>query len=440
MLHILLQAFFLALVLADDPNDLSSYTKAVFIPYASKFSSNHTPTISCTIKNKPYVIPVDTGSTGLIIGAPKVPFIPTKAGFPAIEYIAKKELLYTGRFVKISINFLGVNGTKARAEVPAFIVDKSVICSGYKGGDQCTITKENDVGKILHMGIGFGLNALESGSPNAIPSNNPLLNIVSVNGVHVTDKKFRNGYIVSTKGIHIGLTKKNTEEFNWVGLDKGTTSDKHDWAMVKTAFKVDDQGPYPGSAVIDTSIGEMYIQASPLGSLPNATVSDTFHKSSSKSSKSPKSSESSKSSKSAKSAESDKSDKSSESSKTSKKQITVVKKDTKLSFGFPSLGDEGLAGYDFKVGDKKFKSQPTWVEPVTSGKAPFVNTGRKLLWGFTVAFDAVGGRYGFKCLRCGGKESEAKGSGSKEVSKQGHGKWTGDEGTGYKTGKPLRFV
>jgi hypothetical protein len=74
-----------------------------------------------------------------------------------------------------------------------------------------------------------------------------------------------------------------------------------------------------------------------------------------------------------------------------------------LPFAFPDFEDSGIAGYKFSVGDATFASQPSYVVPETLpryGGAAFVNTGRNLLYGFSIVFDAVGGRFGFQCLKC----------------------------------------
>jgi hypothetical protein len=84
------------------------------------------------------------------------------------------------------------------------------------------------------------------------------------------------------------------------------------------------------------------------------------------------------------------------------KFVERVKPGTKLTFAFPGFEEGGIHGYEFSVGDASFASQPSYVVPETlprSGGAAFVNTGRKFLYGFSVVFDAVGGRFGFQCLK-----------------------------------------
>ncbi|KAL5411657.1 hypothetical protein PMIN03_004697 [Paraphaeosphaeria minitans] len=380
MLRILLQACSFALVIAQtipDANDLSNYTTKIHLPYASKFSLNKTPAINATIEGISFTLPVDTASTGLLIGAPQLPSISNTTGTPTYEYLAKT--IYTGRFVRLNITFPGANSTSARSEIPILVVDKSISCPKYntaKNNGKCEdkAAPSNDVSKVLILGIGFGFNLPNSGLPYAIPSHNPFLNIKEVNGTATTDKTFRNGYTVSTKGVYLGLTPGNTKEYNWVNLDKGSTGDFRDWAKVKTQFSIDGSTPYNGTAVVDTSTGYMYVQAEPAGSVPNTTVADTIHKPIDK-----------------------------------KKKMTVVKPGTHLAFGFPvTKRAEGVAGFDFKVGEKK-KGVPKWVFPTRVGNGPHVVAGRGLLEGFSVAFDATGGRFGFKCVVCGEeKASETK--------------------------------
>jgi hypothetical protein len=371
MFQIILQACFFSLVIAQYPSDdLSNYTTQVYLPYTSQFSLNKTPTINGTIEGKSFTLPVDTGSTGMLIGAPLLSSISNTTGTPTHQYLSK--VLYNGRFVNLNITFAGENGTSARSELPVLIVDKSTSCPKYnvaKNTGKCDDkrAKPSDVNKVLILGVGFGHNLPNSGLAYAIPSHNPFLNIREVNGSATTRKSFRNGYTLSTKGVYLGLTATNTATYNWAKLNRGTTGDARDWAKVTASFTIDGKGPYKGPTVVDTSTGYMYVQAAPAGAVPNTTVPDTLHKPVSAS-----------------------------------KKMTVVKPGTHLAFGFPSGHDEGgVAGFDFKVGDVK-KGVPEWVFPTKVGTGPHVVTGRAVLEGFSVAFDAVGGKFGFKCLVCDG--------------------------------------
>jgi hypothetical protein len=360
----------LTILQATDPNDLSTYNNSIFLPYIHPFSANSTPKVHGSIHSKSFNFSIDTGSTGVIIGAPLLPFINATVGIPGWEFLSSSKLLYIGRFVTLPIQFYGKEST-ALANVPILIVDQSLRCPWYnsttdrgacppKGGTPI----ENPTKGIVYMGVGFGRNSPGSGLPFAIPAHNPFLNIDSINGKKLKESNYRNGYTVSTKGIWLGLTKSNTKHSAWVSLHKGMTDDSRDWAMVNMTFKVNGEDNYPGSALIDTGIPQMYIEATSGKYLPNITVQNPNNP--------------------------------------PPKFVERVKSGTKLTFAFPGFEEGGIHGYEFSVGDASFASQPSYVVPETlprSGGAAFVNTGRKFLYGFSVVFDAVGGRFGFQCLK-----------------------------------------
>jgi hypothetical protein len=265
---------------ATNPDYLSTYTNSIFLPYVYPFRASSTPKVHGSIYGKRFNFSIDTGSTGVIIGAPLLPSINATDGIdnPGWEFLSSSKLLYIGRFVTLPIQFYGMN-SRALASVPVLIVDQSLYCPWYNlttVGGTCPPNEkeptENPTKGIVYMGVGFGRNSPGSGLPFAIPSHNPFLNIKSINGEKITESKYRNGYTVSTKGIWLGLTKRNSNYSAWVGLNKGTTDDSRDWAMVNVMFNVNGKGNYQGSALIDTGIPQMYIEATPGNYLPNITV------------------------------------------------------------------------------------------------------------------------------------------------------------------------
>jgi hypothetical protein len=353
----------------DDSNDLAKYNQTIFLPYLDAFTSLRTPIISGNIGGRSFQLPVDTGSTGILVGAPKLPEISTSDGEPGYQFLITSGNLHVGRWVDVAVTFFGNKMEQAVARVPILIVDKSWKCPEYKEGvdkDECPNKDavKNDINNIVIMGVGFG--------HGPEPKYNPFLNVNVLNKKDVTDNEFRAGYYIGKDGVYLGLTPINTANAAWVGLDAGPSGDKHDWKMVKTTFTVDSAGPYSGNAVIDTGIAEMHLQALPSANgIPNTLAHEPDHP---------------------------------------EMDIRVAKPGIKLKFGFPALGDQNVAGYGFTVGDKKFPSQPYYVRAVSDRSGAFVDTGRKFLWGFSIAFDAVGGRYGFICLRCndgaGGSQDE----------------------------------
>ena len=347
-----------------DHNDLAGYDKTIFLPYVYAFTSLSTPVISGSIGGTSFKFPVDTGSTGLLIGKPRLSQVYDHDGEPGHQFLDSSSNLYVGRWVYVAVTFDGEKLKQAVSRFPVLIVDESWYCPEYKEGvdeNECPNkqARKNNIDDICYMGVGFGR--------GSAPRYNPFLNVKVIDGEDIDAEGFRNGYYIGTDGIHLGLTNNNTNSAAWVGLDRGNqTHDDRDWSMLKTSFTVDGAGPYSGNALIDTGVAQMYLQSLPSASIPNVTVTNPNHED---------------------------------------EKIMVAKPGTRLKFGFPSLGNANIAGYGFTVGDKKFPSQPYFVQPVSVGPGPFVNTGRKFLWGFSIAFDAVGGRLGFICLKC----NDAKG-------------------------------
>ncbi|KAF1847627.1 uncharacterized protein K460DRAFT_259778, partial [Cucurbitaria berberidis CBS 394.84] len=346
----------------------TNHGQTIFLPFASKFSSAYTPTVRGSINGKAFTFPVDTGSTGLIIGAPLLPNVKLDAKNEAKyqrgwEFLDSSSLLYTGRFVPLNVTFYGkTSARRAVTQVPVLVVQSVVKCPGYNpttGKGVCpkgkSVKSTANLSHITYMGVGFGRNVAGSGIDFGTPDHNPFLNVIDING-HST-ARLRTGYTLSTKGVYLGLTEKNTINADWVKLERGATENPRDWAGVRMSFKVNGAGDFKGTALVDTGVPQMYLQSAPIGTLPNVTIPNPAP--------SP-----------------------------APKYTRRVTKGTHLAFAFPNF-ERGVAGYDFAVGDAAFPSQPKYVQPVSIGSGPFVNTGRNFLFGFTILFDAVDGRFGF---------------------------------------------
>jgi hypothetical protein len=351
-------------------NDLSKYTDLIFLPYVHGFSTDQVPRVHATIGGIDFELPMDTGSTGLMIGAPQLPHISLDEGTPAYEYLTSSRILYIGRLVNQSITFHGEYGAYATATVPILVVDRSMVCPWYKpgiDGFDCPMIpgqprpELRDVSRIRYMGVGFGRNTLYGNKPKALPSGNPFLNFGSINGSELPLGSFRTGYTISIEGVHLGLTTTNAAGFLWTELEKGVThaSDPRDWAMVKMCFQINGEGNNCGSALIDTGIPQMYLRTDVGVETPNVTIRNP-------------------------NAEGD------------PECVRRVKFGTNIMIGFPTLeGKDHVIGYSVEVGQEK-PMAPTYVVPTKQAPPPFVNTGRNFLRGMDVAFDAEGGRFGFR--------------------------------------------
>ena len=354
-----------------DPN----YSKTVFLPYVYKFRTEEVPLVKVTIHaghdGVDVEMPVDTGSTGLLIGAPLLPGIDPNAGSPGRQYLSSSNIVYVGRYLDVNLTFHGVKGATAATRVPVLIVDKSWICPWYdpsKHGFECPLGPggqkpvERDVSGITYMGVGFGRNKHAEGQQTATSWGNPFLNIHAINGEAVRQKELQAGYVVSTKGIQLGLTKNNTRGFEFVKLERGILHerDPRDWAMPRMQFCVNGRQSVPGHALIDTGIAQMYIRAEDSMPLPEVVV------------KNPKGGGS---------------------------MVHRVKNGTMIDISFGAVvGGEMSdvkASYSFEVGNSSLMA-PSYVAPGRQEPPPYVNTGRNFLKGYSIAFDAVHGRLGFQ--------------------------------------------
>ncbi|USP75864.1 hypothetical protein yc1106_03138 [Curvularia clavata] len=349
----------------------------IFIPFINEFSSKHVPQVMCTVDGVDIHMPVDTGSTGTLIGAPLLPNIPPTAGTPAHHFFTSSRILYVGRLVELAMNFTGQGGSYATAVVPVLIVDKSWRCPWYDPlvdsfecptgphGEQAV---ERDTSQITYMGIGFGRNAPKDGMPFATPSVNPLLNVYSINGEPLASGSMRLGYIVSREGVQVGLTTASIKGFAFTRLEPGLTyaEDNRDWKMAKMCFSINGEGRNCGHVLVDTGIAQMYIRTEKGVSMPTVVIPNPNPDGHAK-------------------------------------MVKRVKPGTKLTIGFPSL-DQPIMSYSFAVGER-LAVEPTQVIPQLPKSPPYVNTGRNLLFRYSIAYDAVGGCFGFRSVGGSGAAS-----------------------------------
>ena len=350
--------------------DLFQYTESIFLPYIYNFDPKHVPQIQTTVDDVEIEMPVDTGSTMTLIGASVLPNVGKNIGTPAHHFFTSSKILYIGRLVELPITFHGESGSHAVAKVPVLLVDKSWTCPWYDpstpaGRFECPRgpngeeADERDTSKITYMGVGFGRNGPRDGMPYASPKVNAFLNVESINGRVVSPRSMRLGYEISSQGVHLGLTQAVVRGFNFTSLEPGLTheDDSRDWAMAKMCFSIDGGRKHCGPGLVDTGISQMYIRAEGGFTIPNVMIRNPNPNGRAK-------------------------------------MVKRVKPGTKIAVGFPSLQEPAMS-YTIVVGEGS-RVEPSYVFPEASLRPPFVNTGRNLLWGYSIAFDAVDGRFGFR--------------------------------------------
>lgn len=348
--------------------NLSESTTSIFVPFIHKFSIKHDLQVLCTVDGVEIEMPIDTGSTGLLIGAPILPNVSPSEGKPAHHFFTSSKILYVGRLVELSVGFHGEGSSYATATVPVLIVDKSWRCPWYDTnkdrfncppGPHGERAMERDISRITYMGVGFGRNLEKDGMPYGTPNINPFLNIDALNGRPVTSKSMRAGYTISTAGVHLGVTSGNTDGFAFVQLDPGSThdSDPKDWAMVNMCFRADNGEPNCGAALVDTGISQMYLRPAEGVAIPIVHVRNPNKNSHTK-------------------------------------MVKRVRPGTSIAIGFSSLKTPTVL-QSFVVGGRP-ATEPSAVIPLNQTHPPYVNTGRSFLLDYSIAFDAIGGRFGFR--------------------------------------------
>ncbi|KAF2253736.1 hypothetical protein BU26DRAFT_418527 [Trematosphaeria pertusa] len=348
--------------------DLSNYTQSIFLPFVYPYKTEEVPLVKTTVNGVPIKMPVDTGSTGLLVGAPILPDVDLSKGTPAHQYLSSSNIFYKGRLVDLSVTFHGVNGSHASATIPVLVVEESFICPWYdpnKHGPECPLgpggeaPRRRNTSQITYMGVGFGRNRAGDNQPRGLPKGNAFLNIESINGEAVPPGSLRAGYVLSATGVHVGLTRENVRGVDFIDLEPGVThkQDPRDWAMPRTCFAIDGREQH-GYALVDSGIPHMYIRTEEGVSVPNITIRNPNQN-------------------------------------RGAEFVKRVRAGTEIAIGFPSLDDSKAVGYTFVVG-RNSSMAPSHVIPERQAPPPFVNTGRNFLFGYSIAFDAVGGRFGFR--------------------------------------------
>jgi hypothetical protein len=360
--------------------DLHSFTTARFIPYANAGSAappfTHAPKLSFLVQvpgggaSRQFTITMDTGSTGVVISAADLPGYSNAADRYSLgwEYLSSSKRLWVGRWVPRELVFLDASGAQlATANVPVLAVETQYICPDWsKRSNQPTCPKPQETISmptgIAYMGVGFGRE--HDGQPQGTPDKNPFLNLTAIEGHPIEPGALRSGYVVTPRGVHLGLSRANGHDFAWTKLEgrslgvlgKPASDDPRDWPQAQMAVSVNGQPAETGPVLIDTGIDQMYLTVSNPSSLPTAPVPNPSRKG---------------------------------------LEAVGLASGAGVAVSFPDA-TAPVAHYAFTMGDEANEAAPSVVLITNPGTPAFVNTGRRLLRKYDVAFDADGGWFGFR--------------------------------------------
>lgn len=312
--------------------DYSAFSATTFLRFlnARDGEIRRSPHVGLSFGGRTISATLDTGSTGVVVAAALIP------NFDQLPVIGDGKLTYTssgrimlGQWVTTPITLVGADGASVTtAPMPVLAITR-IDCT--ETARRCE--PSDDPRHTAMIGIGFGRE--RDAQAQSTPDKNPLLQISSSGSQ-------RKGYVVTTEGIHVGLTAGATEgAFRFVKLQKMDGVD--DWAGIAACISIGGQTPAAcGSMLVDTGVGDMYMTAPP-GQVPATPLPDG----------------------------------------------------TSVSI---ALGNESASTplYDFKVGDAAARMAPDRIFLRTSDDRTFVNTGFHFLYGFDYLYDADGGYAAFR--------------------------------------------
>ena len=243
---------------AGSPRQYEDYHKSAYLPYINAPGPlddiTEVPRLRISFGERSYGVVMDTGSTGIVVSADKIPNINRlqSLGPGKLTYSSSGRIM-VGQWVVTPMTITGGNGTRvSTAPIPVLAVTQLQCMVGAR---RCT-PNEAPLG-ISMMGIGFGRrhdHQAQSG-----PDKNPFLNITNLEQGSPNVDRMRRGYIVTRQGIHIGLTSVNTQGgFAYVKLAR--EADGKDWAGTPACISVNGAQPAAcGSLLMDTGVTTMYL-------------------------------------------------------------------------------------------------------------------------------------------------------------------------------------
>lgn len=241
---------------AGSPGQYEDFHYSAYLPYLNGPGPvddiTEVPRLRVSFGERSYGVVMDTGSTGVVVSADKIPNIDRlqSLGPGKLTYSSSGRIM-VGTWVVTRMTITGGNGTRVTtAAIPVLAVTQLQCIEGAR---RCA---ENEAPHgISMMGIGFGRRHDHQAQSGA--DKNPFLNLNAEDGPNL--ERMRRGYIVTRQGIHIGLTSANTQGgFSYVKLAR--EADGKDWAGTPACISVNGAKPAAcGSLLMDTGVTTKYL-------------------------------------------------------------------------------------------------------------------------------------------------------------------------------------
>jgi len=187
---------------ADSPDRYNEYHRGVYLAYTNAPDPHddiaNLPRLRISFGGQSYSAVMDTGSVGVVVSAEKIPNIHRlqSLGPGQLTYSSSGRIMI-GQWVVTPMTVMGGNGARvATAPIPVLAVSR-IDCT--PNARRCTPNEAPH--RVSMMGIGFGRRGNQEVQNQ--PNKNPLLNVIA-EGPNAGS--LRRGYIVTRRGVHIGLT------------------------------------------------------------------------------------------------------------------------------------------------------------------------------------------------------------------------------------------
>lgn len=251
-------AMLLLLALLSTP---AAAQQPAFLPYlnapAEGAPIRRPPTLSLAINGGPLRRAImDTGSTGVVVSASAIP------GFDRLTPLGPGELTYTssGRIMRgvnvmVPVTIAGADGTSVTTQpIPVLAVTR-IDC--LRTARNCRPTDAPR--RVSMLGIGFA--RAKDHQPGAGPGRNPFLNLAGMGTVEQPGALGR-GYVVTRRGVQVGLGKENGAGFQQVKL--GSNAATGDWQPTPVCLALNARTPAAcGTLLLDTGVSVMYLTLPP---------------------------------------------------------------------------------------------------------------------------------------------------------------------------------
>ncbi|MFG1422468.1 hypothetical protein [Roseixanthobacter liquoris] len=332
---------------AAEAPDLAAYTRGTFLPYLdaplSGAPMTRPPSLGLSFGGRTVRAVMDTGSTGIVVAAAAIPDLASlpSLGPGQLTYTSSGRIM-SGIWVVTPVRISGTTGAQVTTRPMPVLAVTRVEC--LKNARNCR--PRQDPRGIAMLGVGFARQG--DHQAQSTPDRNPFL---AVEGMGDAEKPgaVRRGYVVTKRGVQVGLTGEAAAGFAFTKLARST--EFADWAAAPACLSLNGRLPQAcGTALVDTGVSTMYV------TLPPA------------------------------------------------QQQGQVTRDARGRPGLPAgatlsvkLGADGTgAAYSFAVGDVANPLAPLGVVLVQRGERTFVNTSLRFLNGFDYLYDADGGFVGYR--------------------------------------------